>query len=418
MRIGYACLTLGVKNTQMRTCTMKYATRDRLYETIDSNLQSLDNILDYNIKQDIRLFRISSDLIPFGSSPVNSLEWWKLFEDRFLAIGDKIKKHGIRVSLHPGQYTVINSPDEEVVARAFKDLEYHARVLECLGTTEESKIVLHIGGVYQDKESAVERFVRNFNRLDPGVQQRLIIENDDKSYHISDVLKISHRIGIPVVFDNLHHFANPPELIEKEDFWVNECRKTWRPQDGPQKIHYSQQEPGKKAGSHSGSIRIREFLEFCGRIGRDDIDIMLEVKDKNLSAVKCINATDANRRMIVLEEEWSRYKYSVLEKSHNDYNRIRTLLKDKQQYPAATFYEILEHALKQPETTGNSVNAAMHVWGYFKDVATSSEKAKFLRSLEAYQSGTQSLDKVKNYLKRMADKYQRNYLLDSYYFIL
>jgi UV DNA damage endonuclease len=71
-------------------------------------------------------------------------------------------------------------------------------------------------------------------------------------------------------------------------FWINECRKTWLAKDGTQKVHYSQQAQGKKAGSHSESIKVEEFLDFYKSLGRDDLDIMLEVKDKNLSAVRCI----------------------------------------------------------------------------------------------------------------------------------
>lgn len=418
MRIGYACLTLGVPDTQLRTCVMKNADESRLMEIIASNLRSLERILDYNADQGIRLFRISSDLIPFGSSPVNSLEWWMLFEEQFLQLGDKIRKNGIRVSMHPGQYTVINSPDEEVVARAFKDLEYHARVLDSLRTGPDSKIILHIGGVYGDKQSAIDRFILNYHRLDTCVKKRLVIENDDKSYNISEVLSIGRQLGIPVIFDNLHNIANPSDIPSTESDWVNECHLTWGEKDGPQKLHYSQQEPGKKTGSHSGSIMISEFLAFINRINRTDIDIMLEVKDKNLSAVKCIHATASDKRILALEEEWSRYKYSVLEKSHSAYNSIRSLLKDKSEYPAVEFYKLLEAALSEQETVGNGVNAAMHVWGYFKDVATEAEKKRFLSNLEAYQNGKQSLASVKSYLKRLADKYQRDYLKASYYFII
>ena len=76
MSIGYACLTVGVPNTEMKRCIAKNANEARLYELIKANLSALDHILDYNIAHDIKLFRISSDLIPFGSSPINTLAWW------------------------------------------------------------------------------------------------------------------------------------------------------------------------------------------------------------------------------------------------------------------------------------------------------------------------------------------------------
>ena len=116
----------------------------------------------------------------------------------------------MRVSFHPGQYTVLNSPDEDVVARAILDLEYHAKMLECMGFGNEHKIVLHVGGIYGDKAAALERFTTNFKRLPEAVQNRLIIENDDCLYNIEDVLGLAFRLHIPAVYDNLNLAINPP----------------------------------------------------------------------------------------------------------------------------------------------------------------------------------------------------------------
>lgn len=103
----------------------------------------------------------------------------------------------------------MNSPKKDVVERAIKDLNYHAKVLDSLGVGESHKIVLHIGGVYNDKKQAINRFIKNYSNLSNEVKQRLIIENDDKLYNINDVLGISNIINIPVVFDNLHNNVNP-----------------------------------------------------------------------------------------------------------------------------------------------------------------------------------------------------------------
>lgn len=299
INIGYACLTLGVPKADFRSCILKNADDERLIELIAHNLNSLENIIDYNIRNQIRLFRISSGLIPFGSSPVNKLPWWDLFDTQLSVIGAKLKEGNVRVSMHPGQYTVLNSPDDSIVERAALDLIYHAKVLDALGTNAESKIILHIGGIYSDKARALKRFEENYANLDPSVKRRVVIENDDKAYTITDALQIGAKLDIPVVFDNLHHRINPPETQtpvknEGEDFidenhWIGEAAKTWKPEDGRQKIHYSQQDPGRRPGSHSVTIYTDEFLEFYNGIKTSDIDVMLEVKDKNLSAVKCNN---------------------------------------------------------------------------------------------------------------------------------
>ena len=105
MAIGYACLTVGVRGVRFKTCRRENADEDNLKELIGYNLTSLDRMLDYNIQNGIRLLRISSDIIPFGSHPVNSLKWWEIYEEELFALGQKAKDNGIRLSMHPGQYT-------------------------------------------------------------------------------------------------------------------------------------------------------------------------------------------------------------------------------------------------------------------------------------------------------------------------
>jgi UV DNA damage endonuclease len=381
-------------------------------------LDSLEAIIDYNIRNGIRLFRISSDLIPFGSSPVNKLPWRDLFRTQFDLIGEKIKAGGVRVSMHPGQYTVLNSPDQTVREKAAEDLIYHANVLDALGVGPECKIVLHIGGVYGDKEKAMRRFADHYSKLDPAVKKRLVIENDDKSYAISDVLSLGRNLDIPVVYDNLHNRINPCSSFMGDGGWIEEAGKTWKEKDGRQKIHYAQQAKGKPPGSHSDTIETDEFLAFCSEIETKDVDVMLEVKDKNLSAVKCLNLTSEKRDIKALEQEWSRYKYAVLERYPNAYNGIRELLQDKSGYPATVFYWILEDTLKKKPDTGTAINAAQHVWGYFKDAATEREKRDYLKCVEDCRTGKASVARLKRLLWRLTEKYQEPYLMNSYYFIL
>lgn len=414
MRIGYACLTVGVRDTNFRTCILKNASDENLRSIIQHNLTSLDHITDYNIKNNIKLFRLSSGIIPFGSSPVNKLKWWDLFEQELAAIGEKIKEAGMRVSMHPGQYTVLNSPREEVVERAVKDLEYHTRFLDSLGVNSEHKIILHVGGVYGDKESALTRFIENYKLLDLPIKKRLVIENDDKCFRIEDVLYLSKHLHIPVIYDNLHNQVFPSDDSKEDRYWIERANKTWTKKDGLQKIHYSQQDEAKRLGAHSTTIQLSKFMEFIEGL-ENRLDIMLEVKDKNLSAVKCINAIQ-RQAIKNLELEWSKYKYTVLEYSPKNYEKIRNLLKDKTQYPVLEFYGLIENALEMDESIGNSVNAAQHVWGYFKDIASADEKKKFDTTMKDYQDGKIKKNRVKNVLDKLSIKYQMEYLLDSYYF--
>lgn len=226
MNIGYACLTIGVPYTNYKSCMLKNANEENLLQLISYNLNSLENVIDYNIKNNIKLFRISSDIIPFGSNPINNIKWWQVFSYKLSNIGKKIKNSGMRVSMHPGQYTVLNSPKEEVAKKAIEDLNYHAKFLESLSMGIDGKIVLHIGGVYNDKNESIKRFIKNYNSLDNLVKQRLVIENDDKSYNINDVLEIAESINVPVVFDNLHNQVNPSNKNGSDYCWINKCKKT------------------------------------------------------------------------------------------------------------------------------------------------------------------------------------------------
>lgn len=414
MRIGYACLTIGVSGTRIRSCILKNASSENLTTLIQSNLESLDKILDYNIKNDIGLFRISSDIIPFGSHPVNTVKWWEKYNDTLKGIGHKALSNRMRISMHPGQYTVLNSPDETVVERAVADLKYHGQFLDSMGLGQEHKIILHIGGVYGDKKSALKRFIKQYRSLDGNIKRRLVIENDDRQYDISDLLSIGESEGIPVVFDNLHHQVNPNNKHSVNE-WIRACKKTWKESDGVQKLHYSQQNAGKRPGSHSSTLDVNGFLQFYKGLSNQDVDIMVEVKDKNLSALKCINAIGPTQ-MQALEKEWARYKYLVLERSPKAYQEIKQLLKDKSAYPIVEFYNLIDKAMLSSVKPGNAINAAQHVWSYFKDTAEKPTKLRFEKQIEKVSMG-QSATPIKRLLWKLAEKEQQEYLMDSLYFM-
>ena len=415
MEIGYACLTVGVPGTKLRSCRAGNADAKRLRGIIASNLKALDRMLDYNIEQGIGLLRLSSDIIPLGSHPANRLNWDELFAPELQQLGEKARQHGIRLSMHPGQYTVLNSLHEEVVGRAKNDLRYHARFLDALGTDARNKIVLHIGGAYGDKEASAERFGKHYESLEQTIKERLIIENDDRIFNIREVLDIGLEHGIPVVYDNLHNQVNPCNG-KKDSDWIRAASATWTAKDGSQLIHYAQQDPGKRAGAHAERIDLEAFLDFAAELREAalETDIMLEVKDKNLSAVKCVNGLKG-KNIRLLEEEWARYKYLVLEHSPAAYGKIRELLKDKNAYPVRRFYRLIDEALSQKISPGHAVNAAEHVWGYFKNTADEKTKEKAGKEIRKIAEGG-SARRLKGMLWKMARAEDAAYLLQSLYF--
>ena len=416
MRIGYACLAVALDGAQLKTCTLKTATPERLLSLAGDNFAALERMIDYNIANHIPLYRISSDIVPFGSSRACALPWDSLHSGSLASIANKIKQSSMRVSMHPGQYTVLNSPDADVVRRAIEDLAYHAKFLDLLSLDSTHKIILHVGGKYGDSISARKRFASVYRDLPPSITKRLILENDGTIFHIAEVLELCYTIGAPAIYDNLHNEINPADTTKSDAYWIALCRETWREADGAQKTHYSQQHPVKTRGAHSDTIAIQPFLDYCHSLPGELPDLMLEVKDKNRSAVKCVLCTMEKPNQRLLETEWGRYKYSVLERSPADYQALRELLKDKAGNHAPAFYQTIERALQLPEDKGRALNALEHVWGYFSDCATPAATRRYQSLRDGYLRGEHPLEKVKHLLYRLSQTYRQDYLLGSYYF--
>jgi UV DNA damage endonuclease len=294
IRIGYACINTKL-DPPNRTCRLRNATPEKILELAAANVEALQPILEWNAARGIELFRITSDLIPFGSHPINTVPWWRILKSQFARLGDFIARKGLRVSMHPGQFTILNSRRREVVANSVKELEYHTAVLDALGVDNSHKIVIHLGGVYGDKAQSLSRSVENCKKLNSRIRARLVIENDERCYTVDDVLGASRAIGVPVVFDVFHHIWNPALEALPVRLIIGLVAKTWRKGDGRVKIHYSNQWFGGPAGAHSKSINVGKFLRFYETIHDLDLDIMLEVKDKEKSVLKLFRALGARQ---------------------------------------------------------------------------------------------------------------------------
>lgn len=414
MKIGYACTPNTVNYRTTRSFNLKNFDYDKFISTTSDNLSDLKRILQNNIQNRIFLFRISSDIIPFGSHEINNIPWWNIFNGELIDIGNFIKANGIRVSMHPGQYTVINSPSENTVENAIRDLEYHTLFLDSLGVDYSNKLVIHGGGIYGDKASAMERFKANFKRLSSSAQKRLILENDERSYNIEDILSLCHALDVPAVFDNLHHKFNNTGSTDLGNI-IKEVFSTWREKDGAVKLHYSDEDLDKRRGAHSKFVITKNFLSYVDKLinikaENQDFDIMLEVKDKDLSAIKCINSLIDKPAKSVVFGEWARYKYAVMAKNYSLYKQCSSIVKNG--CSLKELYFSIDEALMEPSHAGNFKNTAEHIWGYFKDKATTKEKERFLELLKS-----DDLVKVKENLYRLAVKYEVEYLLKSYFFI-
>ncbi|HEX3001440.1 MAG TPA: UV DNA damage repair endonuclease UvsE, partial [Methanoregula sp.] len=208
MRIGYPCINRSIGCSANRTFRLASYSEERLIDTVAGNISCLQKILAWNAWHDILFFRITSDLVPFASHPVCTFRWQEHFRNELAGMGEFIRKAGIRISMHPDQFIVLNAPDSKVVFRSIAELAYHAAVLDAMGLDATAKIQLHVGGVYGDKGASLDRFARACENLDPAIRRRLVIENDDQRFTAADCLSVHEATGIPVLFDVFHHACN------------------------------------------------------------------------------------------------------------------------------------------------------------------------------------------------------------------
>jgi len=201
--------------------------------------------------------------------------------------GHLAKNYGQRITAHPGPFNVLVSPNENVVQNTITDLSIHGEVFDMLGLsrTPYNKLNIHCNGVYGDKQSAMDRFCKNFERLPESVQTRLTVENDDKAsmYSVKDLMYIHERIGIPIVFDYHHHKFCTGDLSEEEALKL--AVSTW-PDGITPVVHYSESkalhENNEKLKPQAHSDYINEIPNTYGL----DVDIMVESKAKELAIME------------------------------------------------------------------------------------------------------------------------------------
>jgi len=293
MKIGYPCINREIGCSSNSTFRLASYSKERLVEKVENNLNCLLKILHYNVQHGFHFFRISSDLVPFASHPVCTFDWAGHFRGQFRKVGEFIKEHNIRISMHPDQFVIINALKDDVVERSVRELEYHCTVLDKMGLDSTAKIQIHLGGVYGDKRSAIHRFIERYNSLSKSLKSRLVIENDDRSYSLEDCLSVHEKIGIPIIFDAFHHHClNNGETLRQA---LELSASTWKESDGIPMVDYSSQQRGQRPGSHAKTLNTANFKKFLHETRGLDFDLMLEIKDKETSSLKALKILKATR---------------------------------------------------------------------------------------------------------------------------
>jgi UV DNA damage endonuclease len=298
IQLGLCCLNTELRSMnppvfasrKMIIKTLKEKGVNVLKEKIIQNLKDVLTMMDWNEKNGIKVFRLSSELFPHKSNPKVDTYDFDFAIDLLREIGEKSKKYKQRITFHPGQYNVIGSPNESCFTQTINDLKYHADVLDLMELGDDSVMVVHGGGVYGNKEKTITRWCENYMRLPDNVRKRLVLENCEKCFSIEDCLRVSERINIPVVFDT-HHFEcynlmHEEETLKPASNYMGEILETWKRRGIKPKFHVSEQGSGK-CGHHSDYIeRIPEYLlEIPEKYGVK-IDIMIEAKMKEKAIMK------------------------------------------------------------------------------------------------------------------------------------
>lgn len=290
IRLGYVSISKTLDLTCSKTITYtnfkKENNLNKIDEIIIENLNNLEKIIDYNIKNNIHFYRLTSKLIPLATKEDVVFDYILKYKKQYQKIGKKINDNKMRVDVHPDQFCVLNSTKKEVLENTFQILEYHYKILEVLGI-ENKIIILHIGSSVLGKENSIKRFINNFYKLPNYIQKCIAVENDDKIYNIEDCLKLCHQLNIPFVLDYHHHLCNNDG--QNIDDYLKDIFDTW---NFTPKIHFSspKNKTKKEIRSHHDYININDFIDFLNRIKHlnIDLDIMLEAKAKDEALFKLV----------------------------------------------------------------------------------------------------------------------------------
>jgi len=300
-RLGFPVKVLGEPNLKSNDTR-----RWQSGPSLGVSLQYLDAIFDYLSRRKIDMYRMTSDLAPYATHPdlPQFHNQVKEFARELRRAGDKARQLDLRLSLHPSQFIVLNSPDAAVREKSIWDLRVQAELLDAMELSEEAVIVIHAGGAYGDIESGIDRWCQTWNQLPERVRARLVLENDDVRYSAANILRIHERTGVRLIFDIQHFWCLNPEGSELRPTF-EKFLASW-PKGQQPKMHFSSPRTemrqvtrkDRKTGKsktvlqppiwtgHADFNHPFEFISFCRSAADLDFDVMLEAKAKDLALLR------------------------------------------------------------------------------------------------------------------------------------
>jgi UV DNA damage endonuclease len=278
-RIGFACVLSDGSLSTNHTIRLASLSETRLAEVAHQNLDDLEKILFLMAQGPLRLLRLGGSMIPFASHESLSFDWRPLVAGRLKEIGRRYGPLGFRLSSHPGQYTILNSPNPKVIERAVAEIAYSCELLDLMDLDSSHKVVIHGGGIYGERKTSTRRLIENLGALPEGIRRRLILENDERLFSLAQILEVGEAAGFPICFDLHHHQINPGEG-RLEDL-LPRVRQTW---DVRPKVHMSSQRPNARVGAHDDLLHERDMATLVD-ILPFEADVMVEAKGKEVAAM-------------------------------------------------------------------------------------------------------------------------------------
>lgn len=300
LRLGFAVKVLGQPGLKSND-TRRWQNQPHLRVS----LSYLHAIFDYLARQQIDMYRISSDLAPYVTHPDLPQFHNQINECRqdLRELGARARALKLRLSFHPSQFIVLNSPDPTLVRKSIADLEAQAELLDAMELGPEAVVVIHVGGTYGDRVAGRERWIATYAHLPEVVRRRLVLENDDLRYSAADVLAIHAATGVRLVFDYLHYWCHNPEGLALRPT-LERFLATWPAGQRP-KMHFSsprtelrslqRTRPDGKRDTvlqepvwtgHADFVNPFEFITFMRSAGDLEFDVMLEAKAKDLALLR------------------------------------------------------------------------------------------------------------------------------------
>ena len=269
------------------------------------SIEALHGVFDYLDRNAIDMYRMTAALAPYATHP-DMPQFHRQVEEagaELAELGARARAMDLRLSSHPSQYIVLNSEDPDVQAAAIRDMELQTALLDGMGLGPEAVVVLHVGGAAGGYEAGLERWERGWERLSERSRERMVVENDDRTFSLGHVMELHRRTGVKVVWDILHHHCNDPDDVPDREA-LEAALSTW-PADVTPKIHYStpktaMEERKRKVGrrverswvlpqlrAHADVIDPIAFEHFVRETAAGlDFDVMLEAKAKDLALLR------------------------------------------------------------------------------------------------------------------------------------